>query len=54
MLVELLVGNARFHSRIEIAGADLQDPVHPRDIDAHPAPQRHDIAFQAGASCQKG
>jgi hypothetical protein len=47
------MGNARFHSRIEIAGADLEDPVHPRDIDTHPAPQRQDIAFHAGTSAKR-
>jgi hypothetical protein len=53
MLVELLVGNARFYCCIKIADADLQDPVHLREIDTHPAPERHDIAFQAGASAKR-
>ena len=45
-VVELLVCNARFHRRIEIAGTDLQVLVHPRKIDSHPASQCQDIAFQ--------
>jgi hypothetical protein len=53
MLVKLLVGNARLYSCIEIAGADLQDLVHPRDIDTHTATQRQDMAFQAGATAKR-
>ena len=51
--VELLVCNARFHRRIEIAGIDLQDLVHPRKIDTHPASQCQDIAFQTSASTKR-
>jgi hypothetical protein len=53
MLVELLVGNARLDGGIEIAGTDLENPVHLRDIDTNPAPQRHDITFHAGASAKR-
>ena len=53
MLVELFVGNAGLHRCIEIARADLQNPVHPRDVDAHPALQRHDMAFQASATAKR-
>jgi len=51
--VELLVGNASLHGGIEIARADLQDPVHLREIEAHSATQRHDMAFQAGAGAKR-
>ena len=37
MLIELFVGHARLHRGIEIARADLQDPVHVREIEAHSA-----------------
>jgi hypothetical protein len=50
VFVELLVCNDCLHSSIEIARADLQDPVHRREIEAHSAPQRHDMALQAGAA----
>ena len=47
------MGNARFHRRIKIAYSNLQDLVHARHIDADTAPQRHDIAFQAGPSAKR-
>jgi hypothetical protein len=37
MRIELFVGHARMHGGIEIARADLQDPVHLREIEAHPS-----------------
>ena len=51
--VELLMCNARFHRRIEISGVDLQDLVHPRKIDTHPASQCQDIAFQTSTSTKR-
>ena len=34
-LVQLTMGDARFDRRVEIVGIDLQDAIHPREIDRH-------------------
>ena len=53
MLVELPAGHAGLDGCIEVANADPQDLVHPRDIDTDAAPQRRDMTFQAGATAKR-
>ena len=45
--------HARLHRRAEILGGDLDDPVHPREIEADPAPGRDHVALEARAGSER-
>src|ERR1051325_1298194 len=55
VFVELLAGDPRFNGRVEILCIDPQDPVHLREIDAHAASERGDMALErgSGAKCDR-
>jgi hypothetical protein len=46
VLVKLLVGDAGLHRRVEVAGIDLHNPVHRREVEADPAPQRRNVTLE--------
>ena len=52
MLVQLLAGDAGLDGDVQIIGRHPQDPVHPADIDAHPAAGGGHAAFQRGAGAE--
>ena len=51
--VELLARDARLHAAVEILAVDLEHAVHPRQIDAHAAVQRRDVALERGADAER-
>ena len=50
MLVELLMGDTSIHRNVEIIGVDLQNPVHLRNVDAHPAAECSDVALKSSTA----
>ena len=46
VLVELLVGDTGFHRHVEVTGIDLHNPVHRRELEADPAPQRRNVTLE--------
>ena len=51
--VELLAQHARLHAAVEILGVDLQHAVHLRQVDAHAAVERGDVALERGADAER-
>ena len=52
MRVQLLARHAGLDGAVEVLGADPQDAVHLRQVDAHPAAHRSDVAFQRRAGAE--
>ncbi len=51
--VELLAQHARLHAAVEVLGVDLEHAVHLRQVDAHAAVERGDVALERRADAER-